>query len=85
MLMEFYGQECPHCMRMQELSKKLEAEESVTLERFEVWHNEENLKKQEELDNGQCGGVPFYYNTDNKKFLCGEVEYEELKAWAKGE
>jgi hypothetical protein len=27
--------------------------------------------------------VPFFYNTDNKKFVCGEATYEELKDWAK--
>ena len=32
-----------------------------------------------------CGGVPFFYNTQTKKFICGDANYGILKAWAKGE
>jgi hypothetical protein len=36
-----------------------------------------------ECDKGdECGGVPFFFNTETKKWLCGEVEYEEIKKWA---
>ena len=31
------------------------------------------------------GGVPFFYNLQTKKFICGEDSYENLKKWAKGE
>lgn len=84
MLYEFYGLECPHCDRMRELTDKLMLEyPDVHIERKEVWHNESNMKFIEELDKGDaCGGVPFYYNGKTKKWLCGEVSYEELKGWA---
>ncbi len=36
----------------------------------------------QEYDKGLCGGVPFFINTESKKFLCGETSYEELKKWA---
>jgi hypothetical protein len=82
-LLEFYGEECPHCINMHELVKKLETEEGLKFDRFEVWHNPENEKKLLELDcNNECGGVPFFYNTKNKTWLCGEVSYKELKEWA---
>lgn len=84
-LLEFYGEECPHCVRMKELVVKLEKEEGVKVESFEVWHNEENVRKQEGYDKDLCGGVPFFYNTETEKFICGEAEYDELKKWAKGE
>jgi len=84
MLLEFYGTECPHCVDMKPLIEKLKKEEGVTIKSFEVWHKEENEKKLLEYDKNLCGGVPFFYNTDNKKFLCGNVSYEELKDWAKG-
>lgn len=82
-LLNFYGEECPHCIRMHELVKKLETEIGVSVDRFEVWHNKDNAKKLEELDkNGECGGVPYLYNTKTNKSICGEVPYDELKAWA---
>ncbi len=84
-LLEFYGEECPHCITMRPLVERLEKEEGVTVERFECWHNEENLKKMEECDKGFCGGVPFFINTKTGKWICGGGTYEELKAWAKGE
>lgn len=87
-LLEFYGTECPHCVRMHELVVRLEKEEGVKVDAFECWHNEENQKKLDELDrdtNGEpfCGGVPFFYNTKTKKWICGEDTYEALKEWAK--
>lgn len=82
-LLEFYGTECPHCVRMHKLVERLEKEEGVKVDRFEVWHNKENENKLLEIDKDLCGGVPFFYNTNNKKFICGEASYEELKEWAK--
>lgn len=85
MLLEFYGAECAHCKRMAQLVDELEKELKIKIEKFETWHSEENAKKMQEYDLGYCGGVPFFYNTDNEKHLCGEVDYEDLKAWAQGQ
>ncbi|MFA6397622.1 MAG: hypothetical protein WDK96_02120 [Candidatus Paceibacterota bacterium] len=82
-LKEFYGEECPHCEDMQILTKKLEKEKGVKIDRLEIWHNKENLKQLEELDKGFCGGVPFLINTKTGKWICGEAPYEEIKDWAK--
>lgn len=84
MLYEFYGEECPHCIKMRELTDKLMKEyPEVKVERVEVWHNKKNMEFIKECDkNDECGGVPFFYNSDNKKWLCGEVTYEEIKGWA---
>lgn len=84
-LLEFYGTECPHCVRMHELVEQLEKEEGIKVEALEVWHNEENEKRRAELDQDFCGGVPFFYNTKTKKWICGEADYKILKAWALGE
>jgi hypothetical protein len=66
--------------------EKLEKEEGIKVESLEVWHNKENEKRLLEIDNGElCGGVPFFYNTQTKKFICGETSYDNLKKWAKGE
>lgn len=80
--MEFYGETCPHCVEMKPLIARLEQELGVKVEHHEVWNNEENAKKMDDIDCGECGGVPFFYNSDNQKKLCGSVDYEALKAWA---
>ena len=82
MLLEFYGEACPHCIQMKPLVEKLEKELGVKLKKYEVWHNEENSRKMDEYDTGLCGGVPFFFNTESKAFFCGSSEYEKLKEWA---
>jgi hypothetical protein len=71
-------------MTMMPLVDKLIAE-GAKIEKFEVWHDEANAKKMEEYDRGLCGGVPFFYNTDTKDYICGEADEKELRKWAKGE
>lgn len=83
-LLEFYGDTCPHCIQMKPLVEKLEKETGVTVEKLEVWNNEDNAKKMQEYDTGLCGGVPFFYNTDSKQFICGSADYKILKDWAEG-
>lgn len=83
-LLEFYGEECPHCMDMKNIVRDLEEKEGVKLDSFEVWHNDENLKRMEDLDQNRCGGVPYFYNTETTKWICGEATYDELRDWALG-
>lgn len=80
-LLYFYGEECEHCERMKPLIEKLEKENGVKLEKFETWHNEANAKMAEEYDQNLCGGVPFFYNTKSKEWVCGETSFEKLKDW----
>ena len=80
-LLEFYGDSCPHCVKMAPLVERLKSE-GTEIETLEVWQNEDNAKRMAELDKGLCGGVPFFYNTETKTFLCGEAILEDLKAWA---
>ncbi|OHA49215.1 MAG: hypothetical protein A2991_02305 [Candidatus Terrybacteria bacterium RIFCSPLOWO2_01_FULL_58_14] len=81
-LIEFYGRECSHCRNMAPLVARVEREAGVKFERYEVWHDEASARKMEEYDRGYCGGVPFYYNTATKKWVCGETDYEAFKAFA---
>lgn len=87
-LYDFYGTECEHCKDMDPLVERLEKEERVKLTRLEVWHNAENQKILEELDNGKdnpkCGAIPFFFNTKTKKAICGTTNYETFKKWALG-
>jgi len=70
---------------MDPLIEKLEKEEKVKVEKLEVWHNEKNAQTLKKLDDGSCGGVPFFFNEKTKKSLCGEVSYKVLKDWALAE
>lgn len=84
MLIEFYGKECPHCLKMAPLVEDLRKKLGVTIEQQEVWHNDDNLKTFRGYDKNFCGGVPFFINTDTGKSICGEATLEELEKWAKG-
>lgn len=81
-LLEFYGEECPHCKKMDPLIERLEKETGVKVEKYEIWHNEQNNKMMEQYDKSFCGGVPFFYNVDGNKWICGEADFNELKNWA---
>ena len=70
-LLEFYGKECPHCSAMLPLVERLQNEEGVKVQQYEVWHNAENAKLMKKYDQNRCGGVPFFYNTRTEKWLCG--------------
>lgn len=67
---------------MEPLVDQLQKETGVTVDRLEVWHNDENMKTMEKYDKNLCGGVPFFFNTETNKFICGEASYDELKTWA---
>ena len=79
----FYGTECTHCHEMDPLNLKLEKELKIKLEKVEVWHNEKNADFLRKLAEGKCMGIPFYYNENNKNWICGNTTYDELKKWAK--
>ena len=84
-LYEFYGDTCPHCEAMEDDIEKVQEEEDVEIEQLEVWNDRENARKQKEFDDGKCGGVPFFYNTESEEWICGETSFEKLKAWANGQ
>lgn len=83
-LLEFYGRECPHCNEMHPLVERLEKEEKLKVEKYEVWHDKDNAVLMKKYDAGLCGGVPFFWNDDSKKFICGSTAYAALKKWAQG-
>ena len=83
-LLEFYGDTCPHCITMKPMIAKVEKALGVIFEKFEVWDNADNAKKLEEIDKGLCGGVPFFYNTVSKHYICGSCDETALKALING-
>ena len=84
-LLMFTGTECSHCHEMLPLVEKLEKESRIAVEKLEVWHNSQNKAVLQELDHGKCGGVPFFFNEKNGKWICGSTKYEKLKEWALSE
>ena len=81
-LLFFTGRECTHCHDSEPLVERLEKEKKVKVVKLEVWHDAKNAAVLEKLDNGKCGGVPFFFNENTGKWLCGTPEYKELKEWA---
>lgn len=87
-LLFFIGTDCPHCDAMRPLVAKLEFETGIHLDERDVWKNEtdyrlmENYQNQVQIHDPECDGLPFFYNTATKTYLCGEVNYKTLKDWA---
>lgn len=82
-LLYFYGVECSHCDLMDPLIAQLEEETGMTLRKFEVWYNDDNLRLLQRLDrDGVCNGVPFFYSKVKRDWICGATIYPNFKAWA---
>lgn len=82
-LLMFTGTECVHCHQMYPLLERLEKETGVKVEKIEVWHNAANMALLQKLEEGKCMSIPFFYNENNGKWICGNTSYEKLKDWAK--
>jgi thiol-disulfide isomerase/thioredoxin len=87
-LLMFHGRECPHCKKMMPVVDKLEQETDIRFERHEVWHDEKSadlMRSYRAVIAAKCGGqlkVPTFLNAETSDVICGEVEYDKLKAWA---
>ena len=84
MLLYFYGNDCKHCEEMNNVIKRLE-DEDFLIEWQEVFDNKDNEAVMISYDKDRCGGVPFFYNTETDKYICGEAGYLEARALAVGE
>jgi hypothetical protein len=69
---------------MDPIIERLETETNLKIKKLEVWHNETNANLLRQYDKGNCGGVPFFFNQNTGKWLCGVKDYEILKNWALG-
>lgn len=69
---------------MNDVIKTLEKEDFF-IEWKEVFEDKDNEAMLVSYDKNNCGGVPFFYNTETEKFTCGEVGYLEARALAIGE
>lgn len=85
-LYEFYGEGCSHCESVRPKVEKLEEEENFEVKKLEVWNDKENQEVYYEKNGDEnCGGVPYFFNDESEEFICGEADFETLKAWAEGE
>ena len=82
--MMFYGTECVHCHEMFPLIDQLAKEEKLKVQKLEIWHDSKNKAVFDKCNTMKCTGVPFFYNENSKKGICGATSYVKLKAWAKG-
>ena len=84
----FYGTDCPHCDAMKPLIAKLAFETGIVLDERDVWKSQSHFRVYENYQNDvakedpECVGLPFFYDTKTKEYLCCEVSYRKLKAWA---
>mmetsp|Transcript_40715 Transcript_40715/g.66049 ORF Transcript_40715/g.66049 Transcript_40715/m.66049 type:complete len:151 (+) Transcript_40715:69-521(+) len=83
-LMEFYGIGCDHCDDMKPKIHEVERELGRSFARYEVWYNQKNLQILQKLDQGFCGGIPFFYNRKTRDYICGATTTENLRNWATG-
>ena len=83
-LLEFYGTNCPHCVKMAPLIERLESEVGLKLDKYEVWHDAKNAEMLKKFDKGFCGGVPFFFNKKSGKWICGSTSWDKFLAWAQG-
>jgi hypothetical protein len=52
---------------------------------LETWEDESNQKQYDSVGGATlCGGVPFFYNLETGKSICGAAPCEALVKWAKG-
>ncbi len=82
----FYGQECPHCQKVEQWMTDNNIEAKVPMTKLEVWHNADNAAILAKVAS-MCGiasaqvGVPLLY--DGQKCYVGEVEVpNQLKIMA---
>ncbi len=82
-IIEFYGEECPHCQNMVSVVSEAEKETGVSITKLETWNNAENQRVFEAFSGiiePQCGGlgVPTFYNQRTGAAICGEVDKATL-------
>src|SRR3989338_571467 len=85
-IVEFYCAECPYCQKMIPTVSQVEQETGITIQKIEVWHNDNNARLFNRLRaeiEAACGGfgVPTFYNFDNGDVACGEMPVAELTAF----
>lgn len=85
-LLVFVGKDDEYSERMIPLLKRVSKEFKQKIRVYEVWFNDENKKLMDKVDDdGECGGVPFFYNHKTGQKICGITTFSNVRAWASDE
>lgn len=77
-ILYFYTKDCEMCKAFESDLKKFEEKHEGELTRINVEENEETKVLFDSLAEGVCPGVPFMYNQENGKHICGVVKFGEI-------
>ena len=81
----FYGKECPHCEDLMKYLDELldnKKYKNISVEKYEVWHNESNSKKMQqvgEILGVKANGVPFFVVGTNSVLGFSDSSKEYIK------
>ncbi len=78
-LIYFYTDDCEICKQMEPELKKLEEKYDSEIMRVNVEEGEDERSLFDELALDECGGVPFTYNQENQKSICGFASAEKIE------
>lgn len=82
---EFYGEGCPHCKKMDPVVAQVENETGVNFEKLEVWYNGTNknifmnYSGYIERDCHGILGTPSFLSLKTNRSVCGEMSADDLK------
>lgn len=78
-ILYFYTKDCDMCRQFESVLKKFEEKNEGEVTRVNVEENEDTKVLFEELARDVCVGVPFLYNEENGRHVCGFVEISEIE------
>lgn len=78
-LIYFYTDDCEICKTMDPELAKLEQKYGGDIMRVNVEEGEDERALFDELALDECGGVPFLYNQENQKSICGFAKAEDIE------
>lgn len=78
-LIYFYTEDCEICKKMETELHKLEQKYDSEIMRVNVEEGEDERALFDELALDECGGVPFLFNQENHKSICGFARVEEIE------
>lgn len=78
-LIYFYTEDCHICKTMDPELEKIETKYGSEILRVNVEEGEDERSLFDELALDECGGVPFLYNQENNKSICGFATAEEIE------
>jgi len=78
-LIYFYTEDCQICKEMEPELKKLEEKYDSEILKVNVEEGEDDRALFDELALDECGGVPFIFNQENYKSICGFASAEDIE------